>query len=177
MKTKVTSIILTLCLVAPTIATYSWLQYKKAAVRKEVYSRMYAEEGRKELVLLSFTREASRTDLRWTQAREFEYNHQKYDIVDSMTKGDSVFYWCWWDHAETRLSQHLNDLVSNIPGQDSPSTKHQKRLANFYKSLFHSNTYQFPLAFSNPGRKAVFSYGFPCQSISKPPPSPPPEVF
>ena len=44
-------------IIAPVIGTYSWLQYKKATVKKEVKKQLIAGKTKDELVLLIFTEE------------------------------------------------------------------------------------------------------------------------
>lgn len=173
MKSKLTSIVLFLMLIAPVIGTYSWLQCKKATVKKEVKKQLIAGKDKEELILLKFTKKEAVTQLHWEHSREFEYNNLMYDIVKTETKGDSIFYWCWLDHEETQLNQQLKNLVAQILVNDQQNKENQKRLITFYKSLYHSKQSAWH-ALINQTEPNTDVYTINWLSISFPPPVPPP---
>ncbi len=112
--------LLALCfLVDPIVGASAWLQIKKATVRKEVRRHILSGIGQDGLVLLEFSKPETESLLRWEHSREFEYNGQMYDIVESWTVGDRVYYRCWWDRAETRLNNLLRELAVRSYG-DAP---------------------------------------------------------
>ena len=163
------------CLAAPIIATYTWLQYKKMLANKEVKQQVSAGMDKEELVVLKFTREEVLTVLRWKDAKEFEYHGQMYDISEIEIKGDTIYYWCWWDHEETKLNRHLNDVLAYALGKDAPNKDTQKRLAHFFRSLFCSKALPWQLLIDQQARRRAFAYFFKWPSIYLPPPAPPPE--
>lgn len=59
-----------------------------------------------------------------------------YDIVETIKQGDSIFYYCWWDHQETKLNKELAKLLSYFLGNDSKSNDNKKRVAQFFKTFF-----------------------------------------
>lgn len=123
-------------MITPPVATYCWLQYKKAIVKKAVKANLLSGEKEKELVWLKFSKEEVHTKLRWEHDHEFEYQGQMYDLVEVHQQTDSVSYLCWWDHAESGLNQKLESLISHFMGKDPENSSQQERLFEFYKSLF-----------------------------------------
>jgi hypothetical protein len=136
MKKQIISIILLFLLIAPAVVTYTWIQQRKRAVKKEVKWKMIAGIDKKELVLLKFSKTETTTELKWKHSKEFEFNNQMYDIVDKITTKDSVKYWCWWDFEETKLNQQLSKLLVNVYQNDIPTKEKQSQIIQFYKSLF-----------------------------------------
>lgn len=93
---------------------------------------------KKELVLLKFTKAEKETKLRWKHSKEFEFKGQMYDVVESEISGDTLFYRCWWDNEETKLNKKLTNLVSDILGNNQQNKENNKRLVQFFKSLYHT---------------------------------------
>lgn len=123
-------------LIAPAVVTYSWLQHRKRAVKKEVKWKMIAGIDKSELVLLKFSKAETSTKLKWKHSKEFEFNNQMYDVVDKITTKDSVKYWCWWDFEETRLNKQLDNLLVDVFQHDSKSKEKQDLVYKFYKSIY-----------------------------------------
>gem|GEM_PF-402666 len=101
----------------PLLGNLLVLHGRKMAVKHQVARhivRGVADDG---LVLLKFTKEESRTLLRWEHPREFEFDGQMYDIVETIDLGDSVHYRCWWDKAETALNERLRALALRALGE------------------------------------------------------------
>lgn len=136
MKKQIISIILLFLLIAPAVVTYTWIQQRKRAVKKEVKWKMIAGIDKKELVLLKFSNKEIKTKLHWKHSKEFEFNNQMYDIVDKIITKDSVKYWCWWDFEETKLNQQLTKLLASVYQNDIPSKEKQLQIVEFYKSLY-----------------------------------------
>ncbi|MBN2265125.1 MAG: hypothetical protein JW775_04845 [Candidatus Aminicenantes bacterium] len=106
--------------VDPIGGAFTWLHCRREGVKKEVREHIIAGVREDDLVLLRFSEEESRTRLRWEHAREFEYDGQMYDIVDTWTVGETVYYRCWWDREETRLNQRLRELAIRAFGGRVP---------------------------------------------------------
>lgn len=128
-------------LIAPAVVTYSWLQQRKRAVKKEVKWKMIAGIDKKELVLLKFSKSEITTKLQWKHSKEFEFNSQMYDIVDKVVSKDSIKYWCWWDFEETKLNKQLDNLLVGVYQHDSKSKEKQDLLYKFYKSIFFQSLF------------------------------------
>lgn len=123
-------------LIAPAVVTYTWLQQRKRAVKKEVKWKMIAGIEKSELVLLKFSKTEVSTKLKWKHSKEFEFNNQMYDIVDKVVSSDSIKYWCWWDYKETKLNKQLDELLVGVYQHDSKSKEKQDLLNKFYKSIY-----------------------------------------
>jgi len=166
--------LLFLCFVAPLATTFLVLQYQKKQVRKAVKWKMITGIDKEELVLLKFTEKEKQSLLNWKHDREFEYKGEMYDIVEIELKNDTTYYWCWWDHEETRLNKQLSELIW-FKVTDNPKNKeNQKRLSIFFKSLYFAE-YIEKKPFSPLGMKTGFySHSKLYQILFYPPPVPPP---
>ncbi len=138
MKSRIFGILLIFCFVAPVATTYIIVKYQKKQVKREVKRKMIAGMDKEELVLMKFTDKEKQTQLHWKHSKEFEYKGEMYDVVETKINGDTTYYWLWWDNEETKLEKQLNQLVSFAMGKDPKKTENQKRLHNFFKSLFIS---------------------------------------
>jgi len=132
-----------------------------------------------ELVLLKFTSLESRTKLRWEHSKEFEFRGQMYDVVSSETKGDSIFYRCWWDHKETQLNQRLKILVAKALDQDENNGEALMNLHFYLGTFFYSKPIDLQfLSFqkiSEVYEDEIHSGSFNSRLIS--PPKPPPKMI
>ncbi len=137
MKKQIISIVFLFILIVPAIATYSWLQQKKRAVKKEVKQEMIAGIDKSELVFFKFSKVELNSKLRWEHHKEFEYNHQMYDVVTRITEKDSVLLWCWWDSKETKLNIQLQQLLEVAFNNDSTTKEKQNQIIIFYKGLYY----------------------------------------
>ncbi|MFW6129265.1 MAG: hypothetical protein ACOC6P_03345 [Candidatus Aminicenantaceae bacterium] len=128
-------LLLSLLVIDPMLVTFTWLQHKKTIVKKEVKRQIKEGIDKDEIVLLTFTKEETQTKLRWEHPREFEYNHRMYDIVKSMTEGDTVYYWCWYDHEETMLNRRLKELKDQASGKSHKIRKYTALILSTSESL------------------------------------------
>lgn len=130
------SISLFLCLTGPFVLLFSHLQWERHQVRRQIKREIIAGIDSSQLVQLSFCREQSKALLRWEHAREFEYESQMYDVVFTYCSGDSITYWCWWDHEETALNRKLMALVDGAWGHHPLRQQKQNRLLDFLRGLY-----------------------------------------
>ena len=100
--------------------------------------KMLAGINRETLVLWKFTETEKQNLLRWKHDREFEYRGEMYDIVETEVRGDTTYYWCFWDHEETLLNKQLAALLSFAMKSNPKKQENQKRLATFFKSLYYT---------------------------------------
>ena len=174
MKRKVVSLLLLFCLVAPVVATFTFLQYQKMQVKREVKWKMITGIDKNELVLLKFTNEETQTELRWEHSKEFEYKGQMYDIVETSIQEGTIYYWCWLDDEETKLNKQLEELVYNVLGNKPQRQEKKNQLAEFFKKLFHENQKpQTATTIIKPRIKYFFCSEY-FTSIYHKPPLPPP---
>ncbi len=128
---------------APAAVTYIWLQHRKAVVRKEVKWKMIAGIDKSQLVFFTFSQKESQTKLIWKHSKEFEFNGEMYDVVKKITSTDSIQYWCWLDHEETKLSKQLSKLLVGAYQSDVPLKQKKQEIVSFYKSLFYSEIFSW----------------------------------
>lgn len=126
-----------LSLILPLAGMFVWLQWKKDAVKREVKASIQAGLQEEELVLLKFGPEEL-AELEWEDEGEFEFKRQMYDLVRMEQRGDSTFFWCWWDNEESRLEAQLHALIDQILGQDGPRREKQQQLDRYFKSFYYS---------------------------------------
>ncbi|MQP53372.1 MULTISPECIES: hypothetical protein [unclassified Flavobacterium] len=174
MKKQIISIFLLLLLIAPAVVTYTWIQQRKRAVKKEVKWKMIAGIDKSELVLLKFSKEEITTKLNWKHAKEFEFNHQMYDVVEKQVSKDSIQYWCWWDFKETKLSKQLDDLLAGVFQKDSQSKEKQNKIYSFYKSIYFQSVFSWEpfisLTNKKRGNSHLVFYQIKYTQTSSPPP-------
>ena len=177
LKSIITVLISFNVLFDPTIGSLTWLHYKKIMVKKEVERQIKAGVDRDKLVLFKLSPEEARTKLRWLNAKEFEYNHQLYDVVEKMTVGDMVYYWCWDDREETELSNQLKELAAQALGTETKTIIDPTQLISSLRSLY--GLCSFKREIPKPGLLCHHHYLFYClySSIPPQPPSPPPRFI
>lgn len=139
MRNNIFGILLFISLVTPIATTFIFFQFQKKQIKREVKWRIIAGINKDELVLLKFTEKEKKTQLNWKHAKEFEYNGEMYDIVETEVNDDTTSYWCWWDYEETKLNKHLKELVSFACGNNAKNQENQRRLFKFFKSLYILN--------------------------------------
>jgi len=174
LKKKIYAILLITVLLAPSSVTYMWLQYKKNMTKKQVDKNIQAGINKEKLVLLKFTEEEAETELRWEHSREFEYHHQMFDIVESKIVGDSIYYWCWWDIAETMLNNKISELGKYAFDTDAQKNNKKEHINPFLKMIYFS---EFNIWHGNcPDSQEIkfFSLIDLYDSLYFPPPEPPP---
>jgi hypothetical protein len=171
---KYLGIFLFVCLLAPSAGTYIWLQYEKKMTKKEVKRMMISGIDKKELVFFKFSKEDTKK-LDWKHSKEFKYNEQMYDVVESEIKGDSIAYWCWWDNEETKLNAQLKSLVEKDFGNNTQNKEKQKKLLDFFKTLYYVQHSELDKNKSSLN-KSEFSYIRNYISYAYFPPVPPPEI-
>ena len=159
---------------APAAVTYIWLQHRKAVVRKEVKWKMIAGIDKSELVYFQFSQKESKKKLKWKHSKEFEFNGEMYDVVKKITSSDTIQYWCWWDHEETKLSKQLSKLVVGAFQSDVPSKDKKQEIVTFYKSLFCTEVFSWNPIFNSVSNSInvcfIDNYKFIDTSINAPPP-------
>ena len=127
----------------PAVATYTWLQHHKRAVKKEVKWKMIAGIDKKELVYFEFSTQEINTKLRWEHSKEFEYNNQMYDVVEKKIINGKTQLWCWLDSEETILNQKLQKLLTSVFSHDVKSKDKESKVFSFYKTLYFHEVFDW----------------------------------
>lgn len=134
------AITLLLCFIAPVGLTYMVLKLKQWQVREEIEQQILVGMDKGELVELTFSLEDSKK-LDWEHEREFEFEGQSYDIVESEVKGDSITYFVWWDKVETKIKHQLAELVSMAMNDDEQNQENQEKIDHLFKTLYYSSDF------------------------------------
>lgn len=96
----------------PTLGKYLWLQHRQEMIKREVAEEIERGLEKEQLILLEFTLSEVKTKLKWRSAREFEYNHELYDVVESLSDNDKILFWCWRDRHETEIEREIEAIIS-----------------------------------------------------------------
>ncbi len=130
-----------------------------------------------EQFLWTFSIADAHTILQWEHSREFEYKGEMYDVIRSEMKGDSIWYWCYWDKKETKLRKELNVLLVNLMGPGQQSRNEGRQLNDFFKSLFVPVTIDIQIPASGKDHNQyMMPYTFSLHAFDRTPPVPPPDV-
>jgi hypothetical protein len=116
---------------------YGWIQYQKAITRNEVRELMVSQLPEDALVILTFTIDEAK-NLEWEHAKEFEYDGQMYDVVETKHHDNLVTYVCWPDEKESFLNTQLNQLAQEASQNNRDQKEGNRQLLTFIKSLFVS---------------------------------------
>lgn len=114
---KGVSLFFLLTLIAPIFINFYLYNGSLNTVQEKVAEKIDEGIEKNELVFLSFTRQETETKLRWEHSKEFEYNGQMYDIVETIEQKDSVFYWAWWDKEESKLKKEYRETIASLLNQ------------------------------------------------------------
>lgn len=161
-------------LALPGVICFCFLQWQKVHVRHELKEKLIKGIDRDSLTVLTFSMDESATTLNWEHDREFEYAGEMFDVVDFVTHGDSITYFCWKDHEETHLNELLSSLTAHSLDQD-PQNKSQRSkttdiLKVHYLAVDHLITQPPGPVLKSPSRKSDILHS----RFKVPPPTPPP---
>ena len=112
------------------------MQVQRRQVRRDVKHRIVRGIPKSKLEYLGFARENLDKLVRWKHSKEFEYQQKLFDIVERHETSDSVYFWCWVDTKETKLGHAFKKLLNEAMGQNPVRKDNQKRLSQFFKSLY-----------------------------------------
>jgi hypothetical protein len=139
-------------LVDPISGVFAWIHFEKAIVKGEARRHLISAADKNGLVVLEFSKMETESLLRWEHSREFEYDGQMYDVVESWAVGDTVHYRCWWDRAETRLNDRLRELAVRAFG-DAPKIGDNE---GFGRSILRSPAFVVAHVWKTPAPRSLF---------------------
>lgn len=143
MKKQIISILFILVLVLPAVVSYTYFQYRKKEIKREVKLQLATLNFNK-LVVLKFSNQELDAKVRWKHSKEFEFEGKMFDIIQSKKDNDSISFWCWLDKQETELNTKLKTFLVDAYQIDKPIKESEIRFYNFYKTLFFvSKNYVF----------------------------------
>tara|TARA_R100000005_G_scaffold96660_1_gene85670 strand:- start:19180 stop:19638 length:459 start_codon:yes stop_codon:yes gene_type:complete len=113
---------------------------EKAKAKRHAALVIAGEENPVEMVHLAFTEAQIKTDLRWEHDREFEYRGQMYDIISSEIKGDTTYFYAYWDKLESIINHKLNELITLHLGGEADEKDESQLVVSLLKALYiHPN--------------------------------------
>lgn len=135
MLRRLLPILLVMIFLAPAATAYLVLSHQRMVIRKQVKSTLKHHLDCSDLEYFRFSKQETATLLRWEHAKEFEFKGQMYDVVQTNQVGDSVEYWCWWDHEETKLNLQLRRMVADAMRANPDQRSLGLRLGALFKIL------------------------------------------
>ncbi|HMQ46054.1 MAG TPA: hypothetical protein PKA00_01200 [Saprospiraceae bacterium] len=145
------SILLLASLLLPSAGTFFWLKLRKEAIRESIKLEIQRGIPDEKLVELRFSQEDARQYLRWEHDREFEFQGLMFDVISTKKEGDTLIYRCFWDEQESAINRQLNELANKGLANDTENKQLQRRLLDFFKSLYFASP---PPFFTNtPGNR------------------------
>ncbi|MDZ7716564.1 MAG: hypothetical protein U5J95_10160 [Balneolaceae bacterium] len=76
------------------------------------------------------------SEFKWHEDHEFRYRGQMYDVISQEEHGDQIWYFCYWDKAETELLNNLSAYVSSFLQQQPEQKKKTQHLIIILKNVF-----------------------------------------
>lgn len=159
----------------PGLGKYLWLEHRREMIKREV-----AEEiergglGKEKLVVLEFSLDEVKTKLKWRSAREFEYNHELYDVVESALDQEKILFWCWRDQQETKIEKEIKEVIANSFKSKGKSLNSQERSNSTPRIYLFFPSGRLLLARPNLFSFLYISSFQAIYSFNHQPPSPPP---
>lgn len=124
---KILSILLVFSFIAPFWISFGMLNYQQKTAKKVAKWTILRGLPDEELTFLEFSKEETKTVLKWKHSKEFEFSGIMYDIVRSYESADSVHYYCWADTDETLIVQKIRILLGK---ENDPTDKDFSRILN-----------------------------------------------
>lgn len=168
------SILLALILLSPVATTWLGTAWQRHMIREGVEARLRQGADAAELTVLAFTKSGAKQLLRWEHEREFEYQGEMYDVVRTQSMGDSLFYTCIHDHAESALNRQIDQWLAQWLRHSPAQQEQAERLMCFFRSLFCVPATALATMRSVNAR-SVFHYQYPAGEAAAPVPPPPPQ--
>jgi hypothetical protein len=107
-------------IVALTGFQYSIFKYKQSIIRSEIKSAIKKGVPKEQLVDFRFhMQEQSWINLEWTKPeKEFRFNNQMYDVVETHKSNDTIYFKCIHDVKESGLFHQLDQMTENRSDKD-----------------------------------------------------------
>lgn len=118
------------------------------SIKKEVKQELKQKFGKEETIVIkvpSSWEDNPPEYFQWHEAHEFWYHGKMYDIVEKEYHGDEVWYYSYWDRAETELLNHFSDYVNRYLSQQPDREKQNTTLQVIISKIFLFN--KFIMAF------------------------------
>lgn len=121
-----------------------WLYTVKENVKERI--KLSVEEERTLIKVPKSWSKNPPESFKWHEENEFEYRGQMYDIIDKETRGNEIWYYCYWDKAETKLLNNLSKYVSSYLQQHPQESQKTSFLSSYLDKVFISTHFTGLLA-------------------------------
>ena len=156
-----------------------WLIFKiqQYQVREAMIERIKEGVPDEELTLLKIPQASEQAGyiFQLIYDREFRYEGKMYDIVRREIHGDTTWYYCISDEAETVLFANLNEVVNREVNQNPRRKQQSEKLQQLLNPFFVVNPNQSHLVVSSK-ESELTNYQFALQTWINTPSVPPPQV-
>ena len=156
----------------------SWALMLRAKIRYEVREKI-AEKSHEDQAAVTVLKiplswiEKGHQELIWTEADEFRYYGEMYDILSQEQHGDAIWYTCFHDEAETAL---MDGVFEKMQARQDPLASGAVRFV--FAALFEKwrlneqvlNDFNFPLAKQALNDDDQRMWGRACDGPVPPPP-------
>lgn len=116
------------------------LKYRQAVIRKDI--KRAIKEGVPEDELVDFRfhiEEDSFINLEWTKPKkEFRFNQQMYDVVETRQNKDTIYYKCIHDVKESGLFQQIDKMANNRTNKETSVVKFLHHQFYFHEAISFS---------------------------------------
>jgi hypothetical protein len=146
-------------------------------IRREVRQRIKAGVSESDLVHLAIPKSLEKTPNERFQrihSKEFRFDGRMYDIVRQEARGDTTYYACIYDHAETDLFAGLHRMMRDEMQNNPDRRQQQQDIRRMIDAQYlNSSGVHVPAC---PGQSSVEAPPYPHPASHLPtPPKPPPE--
>ncbi|WP_107039536.1 hypothetical protein [Brumimicrobium mesophilum] len=154
---------------------YGFFKYRQANIRKDIKRAIKEGVPKDQLVDFVFhMHEENFTNLEWTKPeKEFRFNDQMYDIIETTESNDTIYYKCIHDVKESGLFQKLDLMTNNRSSKEKSIIIYwSKQIYSFQNGI--QNQDDLP-NYLTEGEDFIFRKSFFHTFLESPTP-PPPEI-
>lgn len=159
----------------PVISLFCWYKVQQSSIKSKVKWEIAAGLDPSDLVLIKLTPKEAEEELEWKHSKEFQYQGEMYDIVQRENQGDTLLFYCWWDHEETQLNKKVWSLTHQLFHNDQEKKQKENQLLKVYKNLYSQEISKLNLTLAQAETEKEFHYQGRLISRYITPPSPPPK--
>lgn len=152
---------------------YSVFKLKQKKIRSDIKRAIKEGVPENELVDFRFhTKEESWINLEWTKPeKEFRFNDQMYDVVETHKSNDTIYFKCIHDVKESGLFQQLDQLTNQRSHKDKSLVVYWSQ--QVYSPMNGIVQQKFPLEFIVKPIEHIYQESNFKQFIASPVPPPP----
>lgn len=148
-----------------------WLYSVKEDVKEQIER---GTEGEQTLIKVPKSWSENPPDnFKWHEDHEFEYRGQMYDVIRQQTRGNEIWYYCYWDKAETKLLKNLSKYVSSYLHQHPQKDQKTSFISSYLDKVFVWSPFPallIPFPEGVPFVKSTASYFSVILDLDHPPP-------